>query len=120
MQTKTKSANIDLSTAAKQCFTGSPTFAPVAPPTFAPIPLPTLSPTPVPSAAPTRFVNIFEPGARPLKQTSHFDLKPDYDRINTLAKASGPSCSSSRSAIASIHFLDTNGDQGQGWWEFQW
>lgn len=98
-------ANVDLEEARKQCYTASPTPAPIANPTLSPSATPTLKPSAQPSAGPTKWSQFFVNGDRPSEYSTKFSLKGANNDITTLARGGGLSCKTQKSALSGFRFM---------------
>jgi hypothetical protein len=108
-------SDFDVSKYSNQCFTKSPTLAPVTSPTEAPVDNPTSEPVAVPTLKPTGSVAAFS-GVGSNKKSS--SIKEYANDIIALSKIDGPSCSDEKSALTGLAIQGT--EDSALYWDYNW
>ena len=107
--------DFDVSKYSNQCFTESPTLAPVTSPTEAPVANPTSEPVAVPTLKPTGNVAAFSGVGYSKKSSSIKDYAND---IMVLSSIDGPSCSDEKSALTGLTIQGT--EDSVLYWDYKW
>ena len=113
--------NVDINVVRKQCYTNSPTPAPIADPTQQPTAKPTFKPSAQPSPGPTKWTALYADAERPLLKGNKFRLNDwGENKITTLARGGGISYKDQKSALSGIKIESFDGYSGSSQLYYNW